>query len=103
MPISSQSGARTAPERTFSLASRAMVLHLVFEKAHTASTRIRLVQMAPHLEQRGIACRVIGYPRGSSARATLGASVAAGDPVPLPPPRPPPPPARLLPRPAAPA
>lgn len=58
-----------------------MMLHLVYEKAHTASTRIRLVQMAPHLEARGIACRVIAYPRDASARAALRASIAAGDVV----------------------
>ncbi len=58
-----------------------MTLHLVYEKAHTASTRIRLLQMAPHLEARGLACRVIAYPRGARARSELRASVAAGDVV----------------------
>ncbi len=57
------------------------MLHLVYEKAHTASTRIRLVQMAPHLEQRGIACRVIAYPGDARARSELRASVAPGDVV----------------------
>src|SRR5262245_17670549 len=58
-----------------------MVLHLVYEKAHTASTRIRLVQMAPHLEARGIACRVVAYPRHAAARRALRAAVGAGDVV----------------------
>src|SRR6266403_2150892 len=50
-----------------------MALHLLYEKAHTASTRIRLVEMAPHLEARGIACRVVAYPRGARARRALPA------------------------------
>jgi glycosyltransferase involved in cell wall biosynthesis len=58
-----------------------MTLHLVYEKAHTASTRIRLVQMAPHLEQRGISCRVIEYPRDGGARHALRGELAAGDVV----------------------
>ncbi|HKA16256.1 MAG TPA: glycosyltransferase [Myxococcota bacterium] len=58
-----------------------MALHLVYEKAHTASTRIRLVQMAPHLEARGIACRVIAYPRGARERGALRESVSQGDVV----------------------
>src|SRR3989442_1190859 len=58
-----------------------MLLHLVYEKAHTASTRIRLVQMVPHLEVRGIACRVVAYPRGARARRALRDSLAAGDVV----------------------
>ena len=58
-----------------------MSLHLLYEKAHTASTRIRLVEMAPHLEARGIACRVVAYPRGARARRALRASVSAGDVV----------------------
>jgi glycosyltransferase involved in cell wall biosynthesis len=58
-----------------------MVLHLVYEKAHTASTRIRLVQMAPHLEARGIACRVTAYPRDARARSALRDAVGSGDVV----------------------
>jgi len=58
-----------------------MKLHLLYEKAHTASTRIRLVQMAPHLEARGIACRVVAYPRDARARSALRAEVTAGDVV----------------------
>jgi glycosyltransferase involved in cell wall biosynthesis len=58
-----------------------MTLHLVYEKAHTASTRIRLVEMAPHLEARGIPCRVIAYPRDAGARRALRDSIAAGDVV----------------------
>lgn len=58
-----------------------MTLHLVYEKAHTASTRIRLVQMAPHLEARGIACRVIAYPSDARARRALRDSLGAGDVV----------------------
>jgi glycosyltransferase involved in cell wall biosynthesis len=58
-----------------------MMLHLVYEKAHTASTRIRLVQMAPYLEARGIPCRVLAYPRSSGERGALRDSVAAGDVV----------------------
>jgi hypothetical protein len=57
------------------------VLHLVYQKAHTASTRIRLIQMAPHLEARGIACRVIAYPRDARARRALRSEIAAGDVV----------------------
>jgi glycosyltransferase involved in cell wall biosynthesis len=58
-----------------------MTLHLVYEKAHTASTRIRLVQMAPHLESRGLACRVVGYPRDRGARRAFAAALAEGDVV----------------------
>lgn len=58
-----------------------MTLHLVYEKAHTASTRIRLTQMAPHLEARGLACRVLAYPRDDRARAALRESLAHGDVV----------------------
>src|SRR3989442_8817485 len=58
-----------------------MLLHLVYEKAHTASTRIRLVQMVPHLEVRGIACRVVAYPRDARARRELRDAVVAGDVV----------------------
>jgi glycosyltransferase involved in cell wall biosynthesis len=56
-----------------------MTLHLVYEKAHTASTRIRLVEMAPHLEARGVACRVVAYPRDARARSVLRNEVRAGD------------------------
>jgi glycosyltransferase involved in cell wall biosynthesis len=58
-----------------------VTLHLVYEKTHTASTRIRLTQMAPHLETRGFACRVLAYPRDPSARAALRDSLAPGDVV----------------------
>src|SRR5882672_91044 len=58
-----------------------MALHLLYEKAHTASTRIRLVQMAPHLEARGIACRVLAYPRDARARRALHRAIAPGDVV----------------------
>jgi glycosyltransferase involved in cell wall biosynthesis len=58
-----------------------MMLHLVYEKAHTASTRIRLVQMAPHLEARGIPCRLTPYPRDPRARRALRDAVGAGDVV----------------------
>src|SRR4029453_17617614 len=79
-----------------------MTLHLVYEKAHTASTRIRLVEMAPHLEARGIPCRVIAYPRDARARRALRDSLAAGDGglVHRPPPPPAPPRGSLLARPA---
>ena len=58
-----------------------MTLHLVYEKAHTASTRIRLTQMAPHLEARGFPCRVLAYPRDDRARGALRESLAPGDVV----------------------
>ena len=58
-----------------------MALHLVYEKPRTPSTRIRLTQMAPHLESRGLSCRVVAYPRGARARRAFGASLAAGDVV----------------------
>jgi hypothetical protein len=58
-----------------------MTLHLVYEKSHTASTRIRLVQMTPHLEARGFACRVLGYPRAAAERQALRAALAPGDVV----------------------
>jgi len=58
-----------------------MTLHLVYEKAHTASTRIRLLAMAPHLEARGLACRVLAYPRDDAARTALRESLAPGDVV----------------------
>ena len=54
-------------------------LHLVYEKANAPSTRIRLVQMAPHLEARGWACRVVGYPRDAAARRAFAAAAEAGD------------------------
>src|SRR5687768_2126816 len=37
--------------------------------------------MAPHLETRGFACRVLAYPRDQSARAALRDSLAPGDVV----------------------
>ena len=58
-----------------------MTLHLVYEKSHTASTRIRLIQMAPHLEARGFACRVLAYPRDDRARGELRDALAPGDAV----------------------
>jgi glycosyltransferase involved in cell wall biosynthesis len=58
-----------------------MTLHLVYEKAHTASTRIRLVQMAPHLESRGLACRVVSYPRDAQDRHEFAAALTPGDVV----------------------
>jgi glycosyltransferase involved in cell wall biosynthesis len=58
-----------------------MTLHLVYEKAHTAPTRIRLIQMAPYLEARGFACRVIAYPGDPRARRALRDSLGAGDVV----------------------
>jgi glycosyltransferase involved in cell wall biosynthesis len=58
-----------------------VTLHLVYEKAHTASTRIRLIQMAPHLEARGFDCRVLAYPRDDRARGELRESLAPGDVV----------------------
>jgi glycosyltransferase involved in cell wall biosynthesis len=58
-----------------------VTLHLVYEKTHTASTRIRLTQMAPHLEARGLPCRVLAYPRGDRARGQLRDSLAPGDVV----------------------
>src|SRR5262245_57568596 len=68
--------------RAYRLAcAHAMTLHLVYEKAHTASTRIRLTQMAPHLEARGFACRLLAYPRDDRARGELRDSLAPGDAV----------------------
>ncbi len=58
-----------------------MTLHLVYEKAGTPSMRIRLVQLAPHLEAKGLACRVLAYPRGAAARRAFAASLARGDVV----------------------
>jgi len=58
-----------------------MTLHLVYEKAHAPSTRIRLIQMAPYLEARGHPCRVVAYPAGARARRTFGAAIAPGDVV----------------------
>ena len=58
-----------------------MTLHLFYEKSHTASTRIRLVQMAPHLEARGFACRVLAYPREAVAQRALREAIAPGDVV----------------------
>jgi glycosyltransferase involved in cell wall biosynthesis len=58
-----------------------VTIHLVYEKAHTASTRIRLLQMAPHLEARGFACQVLAYPRDDRARRELRESLAPGDVV----------------------
>src|SRR5262249_41814573 len=59
----------------------AMTLHLVYEKASAPSTRIRLVQMAPHLESRGLRCRVVAYPGGRRARQAFRAALAPGDVV----------------------
>ena len=70
-----------SPTSVTPLTSARVTLHLVYEKAHTASTRIRLAQMAPHLEARGIPCRVLAYPRDARARADLRGSVVAGDVV----------------------
>ena len=58
-----------------------MTLHLVYEKAGTPSMRIRLVQMAPHLESRGLACRISAYPRGAAARRAFRAALAPEDVV----------------------
>lgn len=54
-------------------------LHLVYEKANAPSTRIRLVQMAPHLEARGWPCRVVACPRDSEARRAFEAAITPGD------------------------
>jgi len=53
-------------------------LHLVYEKETAPSTRIRLVQMAPHLERRGYRCRLSAYPRSAGARRDFAARVDAG-------------------------
>ncbi len=58
-----------------------MTLHLVYEKPSTPSTRIRLVQMVPHLEARGLDCTLTAYPRGRAARRGFAATLAPGDVV----------------------
>ena len=58
-----------------------MTLHLVFEKAHVPSTRIRLQQMAPHLEREGIPCEVRAYPHTAAERRRFSETLAVGDVV----------------------
>jgi hypothetical protein len=56
-----------------------MTLHLVYQKAWVPSTRIRLGQLVPRLEQRGFACRVAPYPRGADERRRFARSLAGED------------------------
>lgn len=58
-----------------------MTLHLLYEKPGVPSTRIRLVQMAPWLEARGLPCRLGPYPAGAGARRRFAAALAPGDAV----------------------
>ncbi len=58
-----------------------MTLHLVYEKEWVPSTRIRIHQMVPYLERRGVCCRVRAYPRDVASRRALAAELAPEDVV----------------------
>lgn len=57
------------------------MLHLVYHKADVPSTRIRLKQMAPLLDMRGLACRLVANPRSDDERRAFSQEVRAGDVV----------------------
>lgn len=58
-----------------------MTLHLLYEKAWVPSTRIRLRQLTPRLEEHGWTCQVAPYPATAPERRRFATSFEAGDVV----------------------